>query len=291
MDGARDSLMNMTQPLKIGLSPRFLRKVPQELGFKGKTLQYLEQSIAHWLMTANALVFMIPSIEGGGLLRRSNIRVADYVAALDGLVLQGGADISPITYGEQALKPEWEGDRMRDLYEMDLVQEFVAAGKPVLGICRGLQLINVAFGGTLYQDIMHQHGDDLEHRNAAAYDKYYHEIALVEGSGLMRLYPGQQTVLVNSIHHQAVKDLGRDFTVEALSVPDDIVEAIRWRGPSYVVGLQWHPEFHDPNNPNLFDGAPILHEFLDAAHRALTEQSVSSYQALTRRWTRSKKHI
>lgn len=279
----------MTPPLKIGLSPRFLHKVPPEMGFRGKTLQYLEQSIAHWLMTANALVFMIPSIEGGGLLRRGNIHVADYVASLDGLVLQGGADISPITYGEQALKPEWDGDRIRDMYEMDLVQAFVAAGKPVLGICRGLQLINVAFGGTLYQDITHQHGVDLEHHNAAAYDQHFHEISLVEGSGLMRLYPGRQTVRVNSIHHQAVKDLGRDFAVEALSVPDDIVEAIRWRGPGYVVGLQWHPEFHDPNDPELFDGTPILHEFLDAAQRAGAGQSASAYQALAGRWALLKK--
>mgnify|MGYP001600587135 FL=1 len=106
------------------------------------TLQYLEQSVAHWLMTADALVFMIPSIEGGGLIRRGNIRVADYVAELDGLVLQGGADVNPLTYGETPLKPEWEGDRARDMYEIDLLQEFVSAGKPVLGICRGLQLIN-----------------------------------------------------------------------------------------------------------------------------------------------------
>ena len=124
------------RPLKIGLSPRFLHKVPPQLGFRGKTLQYLEQSIAHWLMTANALVFMIPSIEGGGLLRRSSIRIADYVAELDALVLQGGADVSPLTYGEQPLRPEWNGDRIRDMYEIDLLQEFVSAGKPVLGICR-----------------------------------------------------------------------------------------------------------------------------------------------------------
>jgi len=256
------------KPLKIGLSPRFLHKVPPELGFKGKTLQYLEQSIAHWLMTANALVFMVPSIEGGGLLRRGNIRIADYVEALDGLVLQGGADVSPLTYGETPLRPEWSGDRIRDMYEIDLLQEFVSAGKPVLGICRGLQLINVAFGGTLYQDILHQHGDELEHHDPAAFDRHYHAIAFVAGSGLARLYPALGSARVNSIHHQAVKDLGRGLAVEALSVPDDIVEAIRLRGPNYVVGLQWHPEFHDPADATLLDGTAILAEFLAAAQRS-----------------------
>lgn len=257
-----------SRPLKIGLSPRFLHNVPAEMGFKGKKLQYLEQSIAHWLMTMNALVFMIPSIESGGLLRRGNIRIADYVEALDGLVLQGGADVSPLTYGETPLRTEWEGDRIRDTYEMDLLQEFRSAGKPVLGICRGLQLINVAFGGTLYQDISEQHGEKQTHYNPDAYDQFFHSIAFVAGSGMAKLYPELGTARVNSIHHQAVRRLGKDLVVEALSVPDDIVEAIRWSGPSYVVGVQWHPEFHDPDDPELLNGDPLLTEFLDHAGQA-----------------------
>lgn len=257
----------MNRPLKIGLSPRFLHQVPPQLGFKGKKLQYLEQSVAHWLMTASALVFMIPSIEGGGLLRRGNIRIADYVAELDGLVLQGGADVSPLTYGETPLKPEWKGDRIRDMYEIDLLQEFVAAGKPVLGICRGLQLINVAFGGTLYQDIALQLRHEVEHHDADVFDKNFHAIRFVAGSGLAVLYPNLAGVRVNSIHHQAVKTLGRDLVVEAVSVPDNVVEAIRWRGPSYVVGVQWHPEFHDPADPELLDGRPLLQEFLAEAEK------------------------
>jgi putative glutamine amidotransferase len=80
-------------PLKIGLSPRFLYKSPLELGFRGKTLQYLEQSIAHWVMSHGALVFMLPSIETGGLIQRGNLSVEDYVEAVDGLVLQGGTDV------------------------------------------------------------------------------------------------------------------------------------------------------------------------------------------------------
>ena len=256
------------RPLKIGLSPRFLHPALQELGFRGKTLQYLEQSIAHWLMSTDALVFMVPSIAGGGLLRRGNIRVADYAVELDGLVLQGGADVSPLTYGETPLQPEWAGDRVRDMYEIDLLQEFAACGKPVLGICRGLQLINVAYGGTLYQDLalhMPQGGD---HHNSDAYDQHFHEIALVAGGGLARHYPNRDRARVNSIHHQGIKSLGKDLTVEAVSMPDEVVEAIRWKGPSYVVGVQWHPEFHDPKDPGLLNGDPILEEFLDAARGA-----------------------
>ena len=256
------------KPLKIGLSPRFLHTTPRELGFRGKTIQYLEQSIAHWLMSAGALVFMIPSIAGGGLLRRGNLRIADYVEELDGLVLQGGADVSPLTYGETPLQPEWEGDRVRDLYEIDLLQEFVSRGKPVLGICRGLQLINVAYGGTLYQDLALHHPQGGDHHDPETYDQHFHEIALVAGTGLARTYSGRGRARVNSIHHQGIRTLGEELACEAVSVPDQVIEAIRWKGAGYVVGVQWHPEFLDPANPDLLDGEPLLNDFLGQAQAA-----------------------
>jgi len=256
------------KPLRIGLSPRFWHAVPERREFPRKTLQYLEASVAHWLMAQHALVFMIPSISGGGLLRRGNIRIADYVEALDGLVLQGGADVSPRTYGEEPLKKEWEGDGIRDRYEIDLLEEFVAAGKPVLGICRGSQLINVAFGGTLYQDIAALCPGALDHEHADAYDQHFHEISFVAGSGLARLYPDRGAARVNSLHHQAVKKLGKDMAAEALSTPDQIIEAVRWQGPSYVVGVQWHPEFVDPANTEVLQGDALLQEYLTAAERA-----------------------
>lgn len=251
-------------PLKIGLSARLLHDPPKELGFRGKTLQYLEQSMAHWLITHGALVFMVPTTETGGMLR-AQVSMGDYVRALDGLVLQGGADVSPASYGEAPLKPEWSGDRVRDLYEIDLLWECVIQQKPVLGICRGAQLINVAFGGTLWQDIRTQVPDAMGHIDHEAYDSHAHEIELVPGSGLGQLYPVQKRATVTSIHHQAVKELGRGLAVEAHSVPDRIIEAIRWSGASYVLGLQWHPEFHIGRGNGLLDCSPVLLEFLETA--------------------------
>jgi gamma-glutamyl-gamma-aminobutyrate hydrolase PuuD len=200
----------------------------------------------------------------------------DYVGVLDGLVLQGGADVSPSSYGEEPLRPEWAGDRARDLYEIDLLWECVIQQKPVLGICRGAQLINVAFGGSLWQDIRTQVPNSLGHVDHQAYDGHAHEVDFVAGSSLERLYPEQKRARVTSIHHQAIKDLGRGLVVEAHSVPDGIIEAIRWGGASSVLGLQWHPEFHSKHGDTLLDCSPVLAEFLQSARGSRAAPGVSS---------------
>ena len=250
--------------LKIGVSARLFHPQPDAKGIQSRTLQYLEQSVAQWVMSRNVLVFMIPTVDKDGLIHRSDIRLADYARHLDGLVFQGGADVAPTTYNEQPLSPEWAGDRLRDVYEIELLHEFIEARKPVLGICRGAQLINVAMGGTLYQDIAQQLPEMSAHVNDQ-YEKHSHEIAFEPGSKLAQLYPGMPSGRVNSIHHQSIRDLGRDLKVEAWSIPDRVVEAIRGTGKSYVFATQWHPEFHHPADRNLLPSAPILDEFLRAA--------------------------
>lgn len=254
--------------LKIGISPRLLHEVPESFGFKGKTLQYLEQSVAHWAMAGNALIFMIPTIESGGLLTRSDLNVDHYADALDGLILQGGADVSPSSYGERPLQPQWKGDRKRDRFEIELLFAFVRRNKPVLGICRGMQLINVALGGTLYQDIAAQIPGALRHNDTEAFDANFHEVSIVAGSGLADLYPKRLAGVVNSLHHQAIKDLGRNLDIEAYCERDEVVEAVRWKGGSYVFGVQWHPEFHPRGKCELIEAMPILEEFLSATRRA-----------------------
>ncbi|MDQ7989058.1 MAG: gamma-glutamyl-gamma-aminobutyrate hydrolase family protein [Candidatus Dactylopiibacterium sp.] len=261
---ARDGL---TPPLRIGLSARLLAEPPVELGFRGKTLQYLEQSIAHWIMSEGALAFMLPTISGQGGLHRNAVHVRDYVKAIDGLVLQGGRDVSPASYGEEPLRPEWSGDRVRDLYELELIWECIFQGKPVLGICRGCQLLNVAFGGSLYQDILTEVEGAIAHVDVDAYDAHTHPVRFLEGTLLERLYPHnlQTGARISSIHHQAIKRLGNSLVVEAHSDLDNIVEAVRWQGSSFVYGVQWHPEFHAYDNTRLLDSGPLLREFLRQA--------------------------
>ncbi|SMG02133.1 Para-aminobenzoate synthase, amidotransferase component [Burkholderia singularis] len=246
------------------MSARIFHPEPGAPGLRGKTLQYLEESIAHWVMSRDVLVFMIPTVGHQGMLHPSNIRLRDYAKHLDGLLLQGGADVSPQTYAAADARPEWPGDRVRDMYELELLHEFVESGKPVLGVCRGCQLINVAFGGTLYQDI----ASDVPTAGAHVserYDQHRHAIRFPKGSTLVNMFPGRQEAIVNSIHHQAIRDLGRDLNIEAVSAGDGIIEGIRYRRAPFVVGVQWHPEFHRAGGPELLDCTPLLDTFLRAA--------------------------
>ncbi|SAL70225.1 peptidase C26 [Caballeronia cordobensis] len=250
--------------LRIGVSARIFHPEPGAKGLRGKTLQYLEESIAHWVMSRDVLVFMIPTVGQQGMLHPSNIRLRDYAKHLDGLLLQGGADVSPQSYEERTTRPEWPGDRVRDMYELELLHEFVESGKPVLGVCRGCQLINVAFGGTLYGDIATDVPTAGIHVNEH-YDQHRHSIRFPEGSTLVNMFPHQREAIVNSIHHQAVKTLGRDLNIEAVSASDGIIEAVRYRKSPFVVGVQWHPEFHRAGGAELLDCTPLLDTFLRVA--------------------------
>ncbi len=259
--------------LKIGLSACFSHADPSRPLFTGKTLQYVEQSIAHWIMSSGAMVVMVPCPMGE--TAKGDVTLAHYAQWLDGVVMHGGADVWPGSYGEEPLRPEWLGDRVRDLYDLAVVEAFSQAGKPIFGVCRGLQLINVAFGGTLYQDILTQVPGAQMHRNATTYDRHQHDIHIVKGSRLAQLYPNTYMARVNSIHHQGIKDVAPGFEVEAWSVPDHIPEAIYRRAPgqSYIAATQWHPEFHHPDSP-IIDSSVLLGDFLTACQRAKFQPAV-----------------
>jgi len=255
--------VGMKRTLKIGLSARLLHPRPDGKGLESRTLQYLEQSVTQWIMARDVLVFMVPSITQDGMLNRSAIRLSDYAKNLDGLVLQGGADLNPAAYGEKPMRPEWAGDRTRDMYEMEFLHEFLESGKPVFGICRGAQLINVALGGSLYQDIASQVPESIAHV-ADAYDRHVHDIVLEEGGLLEKRLGKTLSRKVISVHHQGIRTLGHGLIVEARAVGDGMIEAIRGTGHNFLLGLQWHPEFRRPSDEDVLDCLPLLEAFLDA---------------------------
>lgn len=254
----------MTPRLKVGVSACFLHADAERKIFTGKTLQYVEQSVAHWAMSSGALAVMIPSPEGA--TRKGDASLDDYAEWLDALVLEGGSDLWPGSYGEEPHDPRWQGDRVRDVYEIELLRAFHRRGKPVLGICRGLQLVNVAFGGTLWQDLPTERPSSVAHRDAALYDRNVHRVRFEPGTRLAAAFAGQSEVTVNSVHHQGIKDLAPGFAVEARCSDDGLIEAIRRTTGPYLAAVQWHPEFHRAGEGTL-DDRPLLDDFLDEARR------------------------
>jgi len=251
----------MTRRLRIGVSARIQYGDAAKPGYLKKNVYYLEQSFARWLQSAGVLVYLVPDVVD----RDSNaLTLADYAEELDGLVLQGGTDVSPSMYGEEPLRPEWAGDPQRDHYELELIKRFLNLEKPILGICRGQQLINVALGGTLYQDTAAQKPGARVHQDPAIYDENYHDIEILGGSRLAGLYPGVTRARVNTLHHQAINRLAAGLRVEAVSVDDQLIEAVRREGGPYLAGVQWHPEFLHGRNDGVLDAGPLLQEFLGA---------------------------
>ncbi len=256
-------------PLNLGISPCYFHADPQRAIFKGKTLLYLEQSMAGWAASRGDLPFLIPDPMG------TEDSVDRYAESLDALLLQGGSDVSPESYGEKPLRNEWSGDRPRDVYEMKLVRAFAARGKPVLGICRGVQLLNVCFGGSLYQDIALQCPSARVHRDWDRYDRLHHAVRSEPDSWISG-WMGE-SFTVNTVHHQALNRLGEGVLVEARCPEDGIIEAIRVEGQgAWIYGVQWHPEFAPgarQDVPELADDSPILEAWLEASAQRKREDS------------------
>ncbi|MBF8437935.1 gamma-glutamyl-gamma-aminobutyrate hydrolase family protein [Halanaerobiaceae bacterium Z-7014] len=166
-----------------------------------------------------------------------------YLELIDGLLLSGGQDISPEFYNEEPVDELGEIDPDRDSWELKLFTEAYKKKLPVLGICRGMQLINVALGGSLFQDIYSQYDDSLLHTSSDGESCAYHKIIIESGSKLEEILCCLDSLYVNSYHHQALKKPGKNLKVVARS-DEGIIEAIEAEDSDqrFLVGVQWHPE-------------------------------------------------
>ncbi len=241
--------------IKVGVSSCLMYPDVNRIVFIKKYLCYLERDMARYLSQEGVMPILIPDLEGKAL--------DDLLNQMDGFVFQGGNDIAPEAYGEKPIG-RWIGDAYRDAYEMKILDYAIRHEKPVLGICRGFQLMNVYFGGSLYQDIQTQKPDAIQHRDAESYDQWHHRITLTEGGLLDRLHQHETVRMVNSVHHQGVKQLGRDLEVLATCPDDGIIEAFLWKNtePGKVIGVQWHPEFFYNSQIQLMDAHRIYQLFL-----------------------------
>lgn len=165
----------------------------------------------------------------------------DLIDHLDGLLLTGGADVDPELYGERAHETVTRVFPERDALELALCREALARDMPLLAICRGHQVLNIATGGTLVQDLPSQWKGAMNHDPEGERWSRAHDVRILPGTRLREIL-GTERIAVNSFHHQAVKEAGRDAVIAAYSEGDDVVEAIEVPGRRLALGVQWHPE-------------------------------------------------
>jgi len=217
----------------------------------------MNQRYFHAVAAAGAAPVLIPLVDETETLRAIYERI-------DGVLIPGGVDVDPAMFGEAPHERLGRIDPARDRVEIQLVKWAVDDGKPVLGLCRGLQVINVALGGTLYQDL------DAEYPNAIKHDYYptfgfardhlAHNVTLALGSRL-RYALESERIPVNSMHHQGIKALATGLA-PAATAPDGLIEAAESPDAPFLVGVQWHPEVFECGDPHT---APLFRQFVDAA--------------------------
>lgn len=224
----------------IGITPGFMRD---------KNKLCLGQGYVDGINRAGGLALILPLHMEGDM--------ADQILdTVDGILFSGGPDIDARYFGEENLKYGGEISPQRDNLELLLAKKAIEQGKVLLGICRGMQLLNVAMGGSLHQDIHigHNPGEIIKHWQEAPEWYPVHDVRTEESSRLYKIY-NAGTMGVNSYHHQAVKEVGRGLSIAART-SDGIIEAVEDSDKHFILGVQWHPELmwqEDPSQLKLFE--------------------------------------
>lgn len=185
--------------------------------------------------------------------------IAAIVAACAGVVLTGGEDVDPARYGEQPSPALGAVMRERDEMEWRVLDAALPRRVPVLGICRGMQLLNAYFGGTLYQDLNTERPGAVVHQQAEPWGRGSHDVAIGEGT-LLRQVIGTDRVFINSYHHQGVDDLAPPLRISARA-EDGLVEGVEAIDHPWLVGVQWHPERHEATAPETNPDRRIFEHF------------------------------
>ena len=261
--------MEIVRPV-VGLTARTLTL---RSSHKDRPAETVARAYVEALEQAGARPLLLPNVSDAAA-------AAAYLDLLDGLVLTGGDDPHPRFFGEDPHPRIERVDARRDAFEIALVKEARARLMPVLGICRGVQIMNIALGGDIYQDVVSQTDSGVCHNQQTTDDGPWHDVEVSPGSVLAR-YLGAGPLAVNSFHHQACRRMGRGLEATATTMGDGLVEAVEDPSLPFFVGVQWHPEigFLEDQEPAraLFKG------FVEAAREAAGAASKSRRSTLSPR--------
>jgi putative glutamine amidotransferase len=228
------------------------------LGAPGQEWQLLADEYVLAIERAGGIPVILPVTE--------DVETAELLLSkLDGIFFTGGSDVDSQLYGEYPGYKLGPIEPKRDLHEVSLAKKALFQSDiPVLGICRGMQLLNVAAEGSLFQDLKQQQPDCFNHSVVGAPMHHpVHDVTVDPESKLYEIYRSE-TLAVNSLHHQAVKDLGIDFVASAVS-PDGLIEGMEWKGERFVCAVQWHPEMMIDKVPEVM---PLFTSFVKECAKA-----------------------
>jgi len=201
--------------------------------FPGYIRSYINYDYITSIVQAGGIPLILPIVKDEKIIQSQ-------IKSVDGIVISGGCDVNPLLYGEEPTQKQGFILKERDDFDVSVVKIATALKKPILGICRGLQILNVVFGGTLYQDLSFIDGCYIKHFQESRPSLQGHTVNIYKGTKLHDIL-GESVISVNSFHHQAVKDIASGFIVNAIS-KDFVVEGIEKQGEDCVLGIQWHPE-------------------------------------------------
>ena len=215
----------------------------------------LPKAYVQAIENAGGLPIILPIIDGDKEL------IYEMVEHIDGLLLTGGVDVDPLLFGNEPHPDLGRIDPYRDFFEMHLAEAALKKELPILGICRGCQLLNVAAGGTIVQDIPAEYGKDKVIKHAQVAPRWYatHTVQFNTGSRLAQIF-GSEELVINSYHHQSVKEPAAGFQATAFA-KDGIIEGIEKDNHRFTIGVQWHPEQMFQRNPVF---TKLFKSFVDA---------------------------
>ncbi|MEQ8197315.1 MAG: gamma-glutamyl-gamma-aminobutyrate hydrolase family protein [Clostridiaceae bacterium] len=173
--------------------------------------------------------------------------IEELAAGLDGIVVTGGGDLNPLYYGEEPRPLQGTISAARDEFDLAVIEKSMKLNKGILGICRGIQVLNVFLGGSLHQDISYGYPGAVKHFQSGDNDRATHTVEFTDEGNLVKIFG--KKIFVNSFHHQSISRLGKDLIATAYS-RDGVIEAVEMKGNNKVFGVQWHPE-KMRNNPDM----------------------------------------